>query len=192
MAKAALHKEKLIETAMRLFRRRGYASVGLQEILKESGAPKGSLYHYFPSGKEALAEAAVRLAGSKMLVLFESLADKHKQPAPFIKAYCRQMADWMEASDFSSGSPITTTILETVPDSSTIKLASEEVMGAWLEVVCGVYRASGLTKADSIRQAETLISAVEGALILCRVQASRKPLNNIAKVLSQPFLDAEN
>jgi len=45
------HKENLVRTAMRLFRRQGYASTGLQQILAESGAPRGSLYHYFPGGK---------------------------------------------------------------------------------------------------------------------------------------------
>ena len=59
MGDAATSKDNLIRTAMRLFRRQGYASTGLQQIVAESGAPKGSLYHYFPAGKEALGEAAV-------------------------------------------------------------------------------------------------------------------------------------
>ena len=63
MANAAKHKENLVRTTMRLFRRQGYASTGLQQVLAESGAPKGSLYHYFPNGKESLGEAAVDLAG---------------------------------------------------------------------------------------------------------------------------------
>ena len=71
MAATALHKESLIRTAMRLFRRQGYASTGLNQILAESGAPKGSLYHYFPGGKEELAVAAVTLAGSMVKQLLE-------------------------------------------------------------------------------------------------------------------------
>ena len=58
MANAAKHKDSLVRTAMRLFRRQGYASSGLQQILAESKAPRGSLYHYFPGGKEELGEAA--------------------------------------------------------------------------------------------------------------------------------------
>ena len=37
MANAAKHKQSLVRTAMRLFRRQGYASTGLQQILAESG-----------------------------------------------------------------------------------------------------------------------------------------------------------
>ena len=42
-----------------LFRRQGYAGTGLNDIVELSGAPKGSLYHYFPDGKASIAEAAV-------------------------------------------------------------------------------------------------------------------------------------
>jgi TetR/AcrR family transcriptional repressor of lmrAB and yxaGH operons len=52
-------KEKFIETASRLFEIKGYNATGLNEILSESGAPKGSLYYHFPKGKEQLALEAV-------------------------------------------------------------------------------------------------------------------------------------
>lgn len=55
---------------MRLFRRQRHASSGLNRILEESGAPEGSLYHQFPGGKAALAEAAIAEPGElKNLVL---------------------------------------------------------------------------------------------------------------------------
>ena len=95
MANAAKHKDNLVRTAMRLFRRQGYASTGLQQILAESGAPKGSLYHYFPSGKEALGEAAVNLAGAMILEMLTEHAAQHREPKPFLRAYARTMAAWM-------------------------------------------------------------------------------------------------
>ena len=65
MANAARHREALVRTAMRLFRRQGFSGTGLQEILAESGAPKGSLYHYFPGGKEAIGAAARSATGTR-------------------------------------------------------------------------------------------------------------------------------
>ncbi len=59
MPNIAKHKDNIVVAAMSLFRRQGYASTGLNQILQESGAPKGSLYHYFPGGKEQLGLAAV-------------------------------------------------------------------------------------------------------------------------------------
>jgi len=74
MANAQKHKENLVRTAMRLFRKQGYASTGLQQILADSGAPKGSLYHYFPGGKESLGEAAVAMAGRLIGEMLTDLA----------------------------------------------------------------------------------------------------------------------
>lgn len=59
-------RAKIVETASRLFQLKGYPATGLNEILRESGAPKGSLYYYFPGGKEELALAAIDLAGTTM------------------------------------------------------------------------------------------------------------------------------
>ena len=64
MAHAAQNKDNLVHTAMRPFRQQGYATTDLQQVLSESGAPKGSLYHYFPDGKEALLRAAAESRAS--------------------------------------------------------------------------------------------------------------------------------
>lgn len=42
----------ILSTGRRLTAKRGYTGVGLSDLLKEAGVPKGSFYHYFPS-KEA-------------------------------------------------------------------------------------------------------------------------------------------
>ena len=123
MGRAATHKQNLVRTAMRLFRRQGYASTGLQQIVAESGAPKGSLYHYFPSGKEALGEAAIALAGGMIREMLAGLAARHREPKAFLRAYCKVMAGWMEESGFRSGCPVATTLLETAPQSPAITAA---------------------------------------------------------------------
>src|SRR5689334_21281371 len=102
MANRAVHEPELVRTAMRLFRRQGYAATGLQQILAESGAPRGSLYHYFPDGKESIGAAAVELAGELVAETLRGLAARHRQPGAFIAAYCRLYAKWMAESGFRS------------------------------------------------------------------------------------------
>lgn len=46
----------ILATGQRIMGRKGFSAVGLTEILKEAGVPKGSFYHYFPS-KDAFGEA---------------------------------------------------------------------------------------------------------------------------------------
>jgi len=180
VADAARHKENLVRTAMRLFRRQGYASSGLQQILAESGAPKGSLYHYFPAGKEALGEAAVALAGDRIREMLEGLAERHRSPSAFLRGYARTMAGWMEESGFESGCPLATTLLETAPRSPGIREAGRRAIDGWVEVIGGVLERSGQPRARARRRARLIVSAMEGALILSRVHQSTRPILDVA------------
>ena len=60
------HRKPIVDAAVTLFRRQGYAGTGLNDIVDTSGAPKGSLYHYFPDGKASIAVAAVEEAGRRV------------------------------------------------------------------------------------------------------------------------------
>ena len=61
-------KKHIVQTALRLFSTRGYASTSIDEILKETGCGRGSLYHYFPSKEElgyAVIDEYVRLVAEQ-------------------------------------------------------------------------------------------------------------------------------
>lgn len=182
MAKAAIHKANLVRTAMRLFRRQGFASTGLQQILVESGAPRGSLYHYFPSGKEALGEAAVELAGRLIHDMLAEHAARHAEPRAFLRAYCRTMAGWMAESGFRSGCPIATTLLETVPASPAITRAGQRAIDSWVAVIARVFASAGVEGRDARRRAQLVVAAMEGALILSRVRQSERPILDVARL----------
>ena len=183
MKKSTKNREQLARTAMRLFRRKGYASTGLQEILDVSGVPKGSLYYYFPDGKEALAEAAVLMAGELGIETIQTLAARHRKPRTFVRAWCRQYASWMEESGFTSGSPIATTVLETVPQSERLLAASQRVLDRQIEAIANVFLADGMKRTEAKLTAQTLISALEGSLILSRIRQSKDPILNVAKLI---------
>ena len=53
----------LVKTMQSALQSKGLHGVGLNEILKTAGLPKGSLYYHFPGGKEELALAAIANAG---------------------------------------------------------------------------------------------------------------------------------
>lgn len=182
MANVARHKGALVQTAMRLFRRQGYASTGLQQIVDESGAPRGSLYHYFPEGKEALGAAAVELAGERVRQKLVELAERHAEPHAFLRAYCETMAGWMAESEFRSGCPIATTLLETAPQSPSITAAGTRAIDRWIDVIAAVLLRGGGRRADARRRAQLVIAAMEGALILARVRRSTRPILDVAQL----------
>ena len=63
-------RSRILQAAQRLFRKRGYHATGLNDILKLAQAPKGSMYHHFPGGKEAIAVCVIESITSALLALF--------------------------------------------------------------------------------------------------------------------------
>ncbi len=58
-------RDHIIDTTSQLLEQQGYFATGLNQIVQESGAPKGSLYYYFPEGKEELTAEAIERSAAK-------------------------------------------------------------------------------------------------------------------------------
>src|ERR1700751_2340651 len=56
-------RERMGRGAAQLSRRKGVTGTGMREIVTEADAPRGSLQHYFPGGKEELVSDALLWAG---------------------------------------------------------------------------------------------------------------------------------
>lgn len=178
------HRGAIVRAAATLFRRNGFAATGINEIAEVSGAPKGSLYHYFPNGKDQIAEAAVRFAGAGVVATLEKLEQEHASASAMIRAYCKLLAGWMAKSGFRDGCPIATTLLESAPQSADMALAGHEAFAGWQAVIARVLIRDGFGNAEAKRLATLTVSAIEGALILARVEASARPIDDVAKSLA--------
>lgn len=178
------HRNAIVNAAAMLFRRQGYAATGINQIADVAGAPKGSLYHYFPNGKDEIGEAAVRFAGAKVTRTLEQLYERHGSTAALMKAYGRLLAGWMAESNFSDGCPITTTLLETAPASQPITAAGREAFGSWRDVLVRSLMCDGFAGADARRMATLAVASLEGALLLARVAQSAKPITEVFDTLA--------
>ena len=176
MAAAAKHRNSIIASAIRLFRQRGYAATGLNDILKHSGAPKGSLYHYFPGGKEQLGEEAVLVAASIVTQTLAELRAKHASAADMLRGYGQLLAGWMTQAEFAEGCPIATTLLETTPKSQPLALAGQQAFACWRGVFVAQLQDDGVAAERAQRWAQLMIITVEGAMLMARVQASALPI----------------
>ncbi|MDI1263140.1 MAG: TetR/AcrR family transcriptional regulator [bacterium] len=179
------HRGAIVRAAATLFRRNGFAATGINEIAEVSGAPKGSLYHYFPEGKDQIAEAAVRFAGAGVVATLEKLAQEHGDAASMVRAYCKLVAGWMAKSGFRDGCPITTTLLESAPQSVGLTGAGREAFERWCGVIAAALTRDGFSRAEARRLSTLAVSAIEGALILARVEANARPIEDVARSLGE-------
>lgn len=164
------HKDAIVQAAVTLFRRQGYCATGLNEIVELSGAPKGSLYYYFPAGKASIAEAAVRLSAGNVSETLRRLGEEHATPGGLVRAFAEAIGGWMRQSGFRSGSPITTVLLETTPDDPAVTAAGREAFASWRETIATRLVEYGASRDRAARLAGFAVSAMEGALIQARVE----------------------
>ena len=164
------HRQEIVRSAALLFRRQGYAATGTSQILAVSGAPRGSLYHYFPQGKEQIAAAAVEHASDLVAATLSRLIEQAPTPGAALREYGRLLSGWLQDSGYRDGCPITTTLLELAPDSPGVTAAGQRAFGEWSGLFERALLASGADAAAARRLATLAVAALEGALVLARVQ----------------------
>jgi TetR/AcrR family transcriptional repressor of lmrAB and yxaGH operons len=179
------HREPIIDAAIKHFRQRGYPGTGLNDIVQTSGAPKGSLYHYFPDGKPSIAVAAVEEAGRRMAATMRDIAAKADSPEAFIQVFARTMGGWLRKSGYRDGCPMTTVLLELAPEDRNVTKAGKAAYAERLAVITEVLESGGIPEHAAGDIACLWMSAINGALIQARVYKSVRPLMTVANTLAQ-------
>jgi TetR/AcrR family transcriptional regulator, lmrAB and yxaGH operons repressor len=179
------HRQPVIDAAVTLFRRQGYSATGLNDIVEASGAPKGSLYYYFPEGKPSIAVAAVEEAGRRVARTVERLAGETRSTGDLVRAHARLLAGWMQKSGFRDGCPITTVLLELAPADRAVAQAGRDAYAARLGLLTEKLIADGFPRERARRLAGLCVSAIQGALIQARVERSGAPIEIAADELAR-------
>ncbi|SBS32660.1 putative HTH-type transcriptional regulator YxaF [Marinomonas aquimarina] len=86
-------RDDLIKTAFELFYQHGVHSVGINQILAETGVAKKTLYSHFAS-KEALLEAVIAYRDERFRLWLFGLMDAHTDPEEVVQAMFDGLDDW--------------------------------------------------------------------------------------------------
>ncbi|MDZ4868399.1 MAG: helix-turn-helix domain-containing protein [Alphaproteobacteria bacterium] len=182
------HRERLVEASADLIQRKGYHSTGLAEILTASGAPRGSLYHYFPGGKEDLACEAIALSAAKVMQTLATVTKGARSPTTALNKIADHFAGQLTASNFEKGCPVATITLELAGDSTRIQEACAAAYAAWQAGIEAMLVRAGIVGAKPL--AETLLMTLEGALLLSRARRDCAPLRLFKRHAAQLLGDA--
>jgi TetR/AcrR family transcriptional repressor of lmrAB and yxaGH operons len=178
-------RTRLLDTASKLFRSQGFHATGLDQILRRSRTPKGSLYHYFPGGKDQLAIETLQYVaceqGQTMSAIFSSQID----PLETLQTFFEHTAENLLMSDFRDGCPIAAVTLEVASDRPSVREACRQGFQTWLEVLVQHLNRAGLSKARAKSIATLVLASLEGGLILSRAQKSVEPIRSITSELAQ-------
>ena len=183
MAKGNDSREKTLAAAAKLFRQQGYHGTALQEILRAGGSPRGSLYFHFPNGKEEIGEAALALAGEGVRRAIARAAETSESAEIFLTRIARGMLANLEESNYTEGCPIATTALETAAQSEILGAATRNAFQKWEHEISRGLERFGIGASDAEELATSVLSLLEGALLLARTYRSPAPMFRAEKAL---------
>lgn len=178
-------RDRFIEMTARLMSRRGYAAVGLNEIVEKSGAPKGSLYHHFPRGKTELAAAAVAWSAERFAATVAEAIAASPSVAAGLRRTAETLAGWMETSGFRDGSPLTIVAVETGAHDETLRQACAAGYALTTGRIAAALEGEGCRPAEAADLADWAVAALEGAVTLARVRQSAEPLRRLGRLLQR-------
>ncbi len=169
-------RDRIVTAAEDLFRRRGYAGTGLKAILAASDAPSGSLYHFFPGGKEDLGVAALTKGGETYRELVELVYAPDVDVVEATKDFFAGAAAILAETDYADACPIATVALEIASTNEPMREAAAAAFRSWLEVLTERLIAAGV-RADRANDVSVeLFCLVEGAFLLCRTTRTTGPM----------------
>ena len=185
-------RDRAIATAERLFRIQGYTATGLNQIIEESGSPKGSFYFHFPRGKAQLAEEAIdHYVASRIAVLRDISANTTGDALSFVHQIFGTFAAEMVASDFQYGC-LMQNLANELPalDADLTKRVARGFVDL-TEIVAEHFRGCGFTSARASSTAAALVAAVEGARTIARLERTTAIFEALADVSVQGWAAPE-
>ena len=184
-------RERMVRSAAQLMRRKGVSATGMREIVVDADAPRGSLQHYFPGGKEELVGEALIWMGGVAARRLRRHLERLDPPTP--GALLAALADdWrrdLTSEGFLAGCPLVAAAADTTATSDHLRQVLRQAFDGWQEPLAVALVGLGVPEVRADGLAMLVISALEGAIVLARIRCDLAPLDAVVGELG-PHLDA--
>jgi AcrR family transcriptional regulator len=169
-------KERIVSSSAELFRRQGYNGTGIKQIVAEANAPFGSIYHFFPNGKEQLGDEVIRWSGRSYLELIDLFFKDADDIPRAVDDFFKEAGKTLVETDYADACPIGTIALEVASTNEPMRRATADVFESWIDRTATHFAAAGLTKRRARELAISTLAGLEGAFMLSRASRSTKPM----------------
>jgi AcrR family transcriptional regulator len=180
-------RETILTAAAELMRHKGFAAVGMKDVVAASGAPIGSLYHHFPGGKTQIAREALVNAGVAYGMLIPALVAPYDDLGEAIESVFAQAASDMSHTGFANMCPVGSVAAEVADTVEELRDATSAIFTGWVDGGTAYFVSRGLQEHTARDVTITIISALEGAFILARTLRDTEPLLSVGRVLGPRY-----
>jgi len=181
--KATATRQHILETGHALVLQKGFSGLGLQEILKNSGVPKGSFYHYFAS-KEAFGTALlqhyVENYAERLSQLLAAPATGHDRLMRYFRAWLHDPVD-VSRPGWAEDCLVVKLSAEVADLSEDMRLVLQGGVGRLIDrtaalIIEGRGDRSLTDGADPARLAQVIYQMWLGAALLAKLTRSPAPM----------------
>ena len=175
-------RDRLLQATETLLREAGMAGTGIKDVVKRSGAPIGSLYHYFPGGKTQLVTEALAIHAGRSDALLSRFFNGKASAATAVRRLFDSAAEGFDRAGADKGCAIGAVSLDLQEGDSEARRICEATFAGWVDLI-----APHLPFPDkSVRAsfAVTIVAGLEGAFVLARAARSGAPFREVGKSLA--------
>lgn len=166
----------MVDGAVRLLATQGTQGTSFADVLELTGAPRGSIYHHFPDGKDQLLAAAVDLAGARALEAVDSWAGR--SPLEVTESFLGLWRAVLSRSGLRAGCAVLAVTVSTGSPDLLGHVA--QVFRSWRMRLADLFVDGGMGADDAAGFAATLVAASEGAVVVSRAEQSMEPFELVA------------
>jgi TetR/AcrR family transcriptional repressor of lmrAB and yxaGH operons len=172
-------RERMVASAVILLAKRGFQGASLAEVLADAHAPRGSIYHHFPDGKEQLIAAAIDYAGARAVQILDALSGR--DAVEIVDGFMAMWRSVLERSSFTAGCSVLAVTVSA--DSRRLLDRAGGAFRSWQARLAELLHSAGLERDDADAFAVMLIAASEGAVALARAQQDMSPFETVHQQL---------
>lgn len=176
-------RERILSSTETLFRQHGYNGTSVKQVREASKATTGSIYHYYPGGKEELALSIIHRSGQLYQDLIAQILDGHSNIDEAVQAVFNSANQVLAATDYIDICPIGGMAREVASTNSDIRDAINLVFEAWITEATKRFQFAGYSRNTAMDLATIFVAALEGGFILARTSRCPSHLNAIGRCM---------
>ena len=177
-------RSKMLESAAALLSARGFEGSSFSEVIEHSGAPRGSIYHHFPGGKEELISETITLVGDRVLAFLKNYSGSQQAQTAegFIKAFIAIWIGVLVRSECKAGCAIASVALECT-SSENLSTQAAKIFDSWRAESSRTLQHLGMAERNADAYSLLLIASLEGGLLWSRAARATSKLDDVEESL---------
>jgi len=175
-------RDRMIEAAISLMRGSGLTGAGINEIVRVSGAPKGSVYHFFPHGKAQITGEALAVYSKRVMAFIDRALVSERHAGAKVSALFNAFAQRVEEGDFRQSCALGTVTLDLDAELQQLQAFIGVTFSLWAALIADHFNLGDAARTQSF--AGLVLTAIEGAYIRCRAERSPRAFSEAGEWLA--------